>query len=171
MKKILLLPAAVFPYTFCLCLAYGFVFRSFSDAVFQTLGKVSVATLALSIVCNLIFIFTTRHVPFGGTLRSALAVKMIHIPAYVAIFLLGLVMGLMFFMTFPFIMVLLFVDLLTLWISGMISVCAILKGIREKGACPTALLVAALICQFFWCADLISLWIVAAAKRRRARAA
>ena len=71
-----------------------------------------------------------------------------------------LVIKVMFFMTFPFIILLVFIDLITLWLSGMISVCALVKGIRDKRISSKAPLIIALVCQMFFCADIISAFVV-----------
>ena len=69
-------------------------------------------------------------------------------------------MGLMLFMTFPFVIFLVIVDLLTLLISGMISVYAIARLSKDGVPCSKSLLIVAMICQVFFCADIISLVVV-----------
>ena len=75
-------------------------------------------------------------------------------------FILGLIMGMMFFMTFPLIIFLVLVDLLTLWLSGIISIHSISKVLKETKSCSKPVLVFAIICQFIFCADVISLFVV-----------
>jgi len=160
MKKLLLIPTFVFPYMVCLCLGYGFIAQSFSNTIITILGVLTLVTLALSFVCNLIYIFSTKDATAAELLKTAFVVKTVHIPTYILIFILGVIMGLMFYMTFPFIMVLVLVDLLTLWLSGMISIYSIARALKEGGLCSKPLLITAIICQPFFCADIISLFVV-----------
>ena len=160
MKKLLLLPTMLFPYMVCLSLGYGFIAQSFSNITFKALDIISLVTLALSFVCNFIYIFSTRKKTAELLLKNAFLIKAIHIPTYIFILALGIMMGLMFFITFPFILILIVFDLLTLWISGMISVYSIAKSFKASGLCSKSLLIIAMICQFFFCADIISLFVV-----------
>lgn len=166
MKKLLLLPIILFPYTVCLCLVDGFLAQSFSNTTIKILGIFALVTLALSFLCNFVYIFSTRREPAEELLKDAFLIKVIHIPTYILIFILGVLMGLMFFMTFPFIVFLIFIDLLTLWISGMISIYALVKSLKEGEICPKPLLIVAMVCQFFFCADIISLFVIKIAIKR-----
>ena len=160
MKKLLLIPTTIFPYTVCLCLGYGFIAQNFSNTTIKIFGILSLVTLVLSLVCNLIYIFSALRNPAEELLKIAFIIKAVHIPTYILIFVLGVLMGLMFFMTFPFILLLIIIDLLTLWLSGMISVYSLAKTLKEGGLCSKALLIIAMVCQFFFCADIISLFVI-----------
>ena len=167
MKKLLLIPTTIFPYTVCLCLGYGFIAQSFSNTTIEIFGILALVTLALSLVCNFVYIFSTLRKPAEELLKIAFIIKAVHIPTYILIFILCVLMGLMFFMTFPFILFLIFIDLVTLWISGMISVYSIAKSLKESGLCSKSLLIIAMVCQFFFCADIISLFVVRIAITKR----
>lgn len=65
-------------------------------------------------------------------------------------------MGFMFFMTLPFIIFLIFIDCVTMFLSGMISVFALVKKMKTDEV-PAIICT---ICQFFFCADIISLLVV-----------
>ncbi len=160
MKKLLLLPTTLFPYTVCLCLGYGFIAQSFSNTTIEILGIFAFVMLVLSFVCNLIYVFATKQNSAKELIKTAFLIKAVHIPTYILIFVLGVLMGLMFFMTFPFILLLIIIDLLTLWISGMISVYSLAKSLKEGGLCSKPLLIVAMVCQFFFCADIISLFVI-----------
>ncbi len=165
MKKCLLIPAIVFPYTVCLVLAYGFFGGGFNDNVIAVLGIFAVICLALAFVCNLIYIFTTIHAQPNELLKAALLVKLIHIPTYLLIFLFGLLLWVMFFMTFPLILLLVLVDVVTLFLSDMVSVYAMARNVKRYPG-PVAV---ALVCQFFFCADVISLLVVTCILKKRDR--
>ena len=166
MKKLLVIPTTIFPYTVCLCLGYGFIAQSFSNATIGVLGVFAFVALVLSFICNLIYIFTTKENTAKELIKIAFLIKAVHIPTYILIFVLGVLAGLMFFMTFPFIVFLIFIDLLTLWMSGMISVYSLAKSLKERGFYSKPLLIVAMVCQFFFCADIISLFVIKIAIKR-----
>ncbi len=170
MKKLLLIPTTIFPYTVCLCIGYGYNF-GWSDTPIAILGILSLVTLVLSFVCNLIYIFTTLKEPADKILNTAFIIKAIHIPSYILIFILGFILSLMFFMTLPFILFLILVDLITLWLSGMISIYSIAQSLKKDGLCAKPLLIIAMICQFFFCADIISLFVVKLVMKKRLKKA
>ena len=166
MKKLLLIPTTIFPYTVCLCLGYGFIAQSFSDTTIKMLGLLSLVTLALSLMCNLFYVFTTKEKTAKELIKTAFLIKAAHIPTYILIFALGVLMGLMFFMTFPFILLLIIIDLITLWSSGMISVYSLVRSSKEGVLSSKPLLIIAMVCQFFFCADIISLFVIKNAIKR-----
>jgi heme/copper-type cytochrome/quinol oxidase subunit 3 len=77
------------------------------------------------------------------------------------------VLGFMFFITLPLILFLVIIDLITLWLSSMISVYAYCKVLKENRNHSTSLLIVSLICQFFFCADVISLFVTNIAVTRK----
>lgn len=156
MKKLLLIPTAIFPYLFCTCLGYGFITGKLSGSIFAVFGISCLACCAVAIVCNIIFMVLSKNQDSKSLLKTVFILKLIHIPSYIIIFILGLMMGLMFFMTFPFIAFLVLIDCITLFLSGMISVFSLIKNIT-KNCVPSVI---ALICQFFFCADIISLFVI-----------
>lgn len=167
MKKLLLLPTMLFPYMVCLCLGYGFIAHGWSDAIFIIFGVIALIVLALSFVCNIVYIVLTRKSPAEELLKTALLIKLIHIPTYILIFLVGIIMALTFWMTLPFILLFIVVDLLTLLMSGMISIYSLITALRCEGLCSKKLLGIALACQFFYCADIISLLVVKGAIKKK----
>ncbi len=167
MKKLLLIPTAVFPYSFCACLAYGFGSGHFSgDLIITALGILCLLCFILAIICNIVFMILSRKQDSKELLKATLILKMIHIPSYILIFILGLLMGIMFFMTFPFIIFLVFIDCITLFLSGMIAVWALVKSIKQDAVIS----IVTLICQFFFCADIISLFVMYFIIRKRKKA-
>ena len=155
MKKLLLIPAIFFPYSF----VFGFLIsESYSAedfAIYILLGFVALF-LFLPLICNTIFIILSRNDDPRKLLRVAFIVKIVHIPSYVIIFLLGLGASIMFFMTFPLILMFVLFDCLVLFISSSISVFALAKNIKNN----KSLSIVALVCQFIFCADVISLLVL-----------
>jgi len=160
MKKLLLIPTLIFPYMVCLCLGVVLNFNNIPNTTVEIFGVVLLFLYLISFICNLVYILTTRAESYDVLLKNAIIIKLFHIPTYVAIFILGFFMGLMFIMTFPLNMVLVNIDLLTLWISGMISIYSIAKSLKTCEFCSKPILIIAIICQFFFCLDIITLLVV-----------
>lgn len=157
MKKLLLLPTVLFPYSILLWLAYGFGSGQFTgNPVMEGLGYACRACALLAPVCNIIYMILSGKQSATVLLEIALIVKLLHIPFYVLVFTLGCLMGFMFFMTFPFILMLVFIDCVVLLFSGMISIFSIIKNIKNR----TVLSAFSIVCQFLFCADVISLFIL-----------
>ena len=156
MQKLLLIPSAIFPYSVCLCLGYGFVSGHFRDQVMTVLMNSCLVCAVLAVLCNILFMFFSRNQSACSLRKTALLLKIVHIPSYVLIFALGFLMGLMLFMTFPFIIILVILDCITLFISSMISVFALIKKMNSDAAVS----VLVIVCQFIFCADVISLYVL-----------
>lgn len=153
MKKLLLLPTALFPYTVCLLIASMF---GGGESAVRTLGIACLVCLGLAFVCNIGFMAVSREQDARSLVKTALILKAIHIPSYVLIFLLGLGLGISIIMTFPLVLFLVLTDAVTLFLSGMISVYALVRNAGNQ----KVLSVVGLICQFFFCADVISLFVL-----------
>ncbi len=157
MKKVLLLPTILFPYVFCTAVGSYFISPNSASVIIPVLSIILLFTLLLSLVCNIIFMAKTKTA--NELLKAALVIKLLHIPTFILIFVFGIILGFMFFMTLPLILFLVVIDLITLFLSGMISVYAYIKALNEVHSYSTSVLIISLICQFFFCADVISLFV------------
>ena len=162
MKKWLLIPAVLFPYLTIAVFASFFMIGNRSDifaaAFLDHIGLIGLATgmmLLLAISCNLAFMMKNRNAPPVELVHIALIVKCLYIPAYILVFVVGLILGLMIFMTLPLILLLIFLDLVFLWLTNMLSIFALIK--TRNHSVHRAI---ALVCQFFFCADIGSLLLV-----------
>ena len=155
MKKLLLIPAMLFPYSFVLGFVFSEGYANSDSAIFALAAFVGLFFI-LPLVCNIAFIVFSRKDDPYKLISSALIVKLVHIPSYVIIFVMGLISSLMIFMTLPLILMLILFDYIVLITSSFISVFALAKNINEK----KTLSILALICQFFFCADIISLFVL-----------
>ena len=154
MKKLLLIPAILFPYSFVLV---GIVSNGYANIDSDLEAYILIGLLfILPLVCNIAFIVFSRKDDPYKLISSALIVKLVHIPSYVIIFVMGLISSLMIHMTLPLILMLILFDYIVLITSSFISVFALAKNIKEK----KTLSILALICQFFFCADIISLFVL-----------
>ncbi|MGI5959688.1 MAG: hypothetical protein ACOX60_09775 [Massiliimalia sp.] len=165
MKKALLIPAMIFPYLVVLFFICYFIFGNLSDQFSQIflkqmewVGVGILLMLAGAVLCNIIFMVSSRTADSAEILKAALLLKCIHIPTYLVLFLFGLILGMMFFITMPLILFLVFLDYITLVLSSMVSVYALARSLRDK-TLGTGLFLLGLICQFLFCLDVISLLI------------
>ena len=149
MKKLLLLPTMLFPYFFVLG-------ESEDDLQLEKILVFGGLFLALSLICNVIYMVLARNEDPRKLMGGALLVKLIHIPAFVMIFFYGAVASLMFFMALPLIIIYVVFDYIVLLLSSSLSVFGLVKNMKNSEAFSLV----ALICQFIFCADVISLLVV-----------
>ncbi len=150
MKKWLLVPAMAFPYALVVGLVLSLGFGDY--ALFVYVGLF----LLLPLACNIAFCISAKNADPYELVRMALLVKLLHIPSYIIVFLFGAGASLMFIFTFPLILAAIIFDCITLFISSTISVFALAKNIKNN----KKLSLIALVCQFFFCADVISLLVL-----------
>lgn len=162
MKKILLIPEMLLPYAFALGLPISNLFEN-EDQATLTFGTVIAILSVAPLICNVIYVITTRNADPHALLCSALLVKLVHIPAFVIIFAFGLMAALMIFMTLPLILMLIAFDYFILLSSSFVSVFALTKNVKNL----KALSVIAIICQFFFCADVISLLLLCLVSKKQ----
>ena len=154
MKKLLLIPVIIFPYLPTLGVLLGDLFpEDIAPIVFGTF----IALFALATpICNIVFMILSRKDDPHDLIRASFLVKLTHIPAYVIVFIFGVLAAIMIFMTLPLILMLILFDCIVLFFSSSLSVFSLAKNIKNN----KILYVVALICQFFFCADVISLFVL-----------
>ncbi len=163
MKKLLLIPVIIFPYIFALGALVGNLFSE--DIAPIVFGVFTIFFALATPICNIIFMILSRKDDPYDLVRAAFLVKLVHIPAYISVFIFGAMAAIMIFMTLPLILMLILFDCIVLFFSSSLSVFALAKNIKNN----KILSIAALICQFFFCADVISmfvLWIVSKNQRK-----
>ena len=161
MKKRLLVPAMAFPYALVVGFALSLEFGDYALLVYVGLF------LLLPIACNIAFCVSAKNADPREIIRMALLVKLLHIPSYIIVFLFGAAASLMFIFTFPLILAAILFDCLTLFISSTVSVFALVKNAKIN----KKLSLIALVCQFFFCADVISLLVLDHIQKRQTQAA
>ena len=154
MKKLLLIPVIIFPYL----LTFGVLLGNlFPEDVAPIVSGVFIILFVLATpICNIVFMILSRKDDPYDLIRAAFLVKLVHIPAYIIVFIFGVIAAIMFFRTLPLILMLILFDCIVLFFSSSISVFALAKNINNN----KILSVVALICQFFFCADIISLFVL-----------
>ncbi len=166
MKKLgfLLWPTMLMPYVVLLSLSFIFlnnpVSKFFMEKVFGGFALWLILTVALfaviAVVCTLIYFFTSvaKNADVVALSKYIMIIKLIQIPAYVLIFVLGL-MFLITIFTMPFSIVLFFIDCLVLGLTGLISVGVIILSVRQK-YCTWKEVLWIAICQFIFCVDVVA---------------
>lgn len=153
MKKILLIPTILFPYLilFCMfCIFSGFLM----EELFQGFAPVMLFYLAVwfivALICNAIYIAISAVKKCDTTelLKTNMIVKIAQIPAYIAIFVLG-VLCIMTIFTIGFTLFFIIFDLVSVFLSGTIGFGAVMTA-KEKP--PQFILLA--LSQFVLCIDL-----------------
>ena len=129
MKKLLLLPTMLFPYFFVLG-------ESEDDLQLEKILVFGGLFLALSLICNVIYMVLARNEDPRKLMGGALLVKLIHIPAYVMIFFYGAVASLMFFMALPLIIMYVVFDYIVLLLSSSLSVFGLVKNMKKEYFAP-----------------------------------
>ena len=86
--------------------------------------------------------------------KCAMVVKLLQVPAYIAIFVLGVLLVLAIF-TIPFALGLLLIDCLTLLLTGLMTITAVINAVRQGDykISETAWVV---ILQVVFCADVVA---------------
>jgi len=155
-KYIIALPIFIFPYTVLFgiyCTYTGFLM----DSLFQSHGLVLLFWINIiyfigfiySVVYAIISLF--RKNKSLELIKMNMIIKLVHIPAYILIFLLGILLFISIF-TMGVSFYLIFLDCLTIFCSGIIGVMAIFKGTKENKVDKKYFIKYSLL-QFVFCFD------------------
>ena len=86
--------------------------------------------------------------------KAAMTVKIIQIPAYIAIFVLGVLLAITLF-TMPFVILLLISNVVTLILSGALVITSVVLSVK-KYKLDTSDAVLYIVLQFVFCADVVA---------------
>lgn len=113
-------------------------------------------TFVLTIIC---FVFSQIKKWDAYVLTRAMAIiKVIHIPAYITIFVVGAFCALTVF-SLPFTLLLAFFDYILLFMSGIMTVSAVILAINQNPQLSKKYYFLAAL-QFVYCVDLVATWIL-----------
>lgn len=131
MKKLLIIPTLIFPYLllFCMyCIFSGFLMDLFDGFILVMILYV-LGFLILACICNIIYIALCHK--DGTLLKTSMIVKIAQVPAYIAIFILGVLFMTTIF-TIGFTLFFIIYDIISVFLSGMIGLggMALKKGKR-----------------------------------------
>lgn len=158
MKYLLCIPIILFPYTllFALhCMYTGFLMES----LFAGNGYLLLAAVALYGVIAFLFCVLLCALSFAKKWNAAvlarcnMIIKLCQIPAYLAIFVLGIVFSISIF-GIPFVLLFSLCDIAAIVMSGLIGVVACYGTFAEKRMPRSDAIVYAL-CQFLFCVDVV----------------
>lgn len=152
---------ALFPYTLLAalhCLFTGFGMDTvFGDGIGLLLA-LGAAVLAAAVSAAVLCIQLRRDAPPRTAARIAMLIKLAHIPAYLALFALGLMFLLTVF-TAGFTLFIVFWDCLAIAFSGAAGAVAVCRCHRG-GVLTRTEWIAHTVLQFIFCADVVSAVIV-----------
>ena len=162
-RYILLLPAILFPYLVVLalvCVFKGYFMKTvFHNNAFDLIFVLLVLYFAALICTGVVFVASlVKKWNAQELLRINMAIKLIHIPAYLLIFIVGLACMLTIF-TFPISFVLLLLDGMTITLSGLIGLAGMIRCVGENKLSKKAAATHGIL-QFIFCADIFSSIIV-----------
>ena len=159
------LPAIILPYfiltlmvaVFCLSSNewfYQHVFDAFPNFIFFLLAVVLLFMLAAVSLVIVTFIKNLRRNTDALSLaKVAMIVKLAQIPSYLIIFVLCFFLIISIF-TIPFAIGLFFLDCLCLFLSGLLTLCACINGLRQ-GSIRKKEAVVFILLQFVFVADVV----------------
>ncbi len=158
-KKFTIMLIAIFPYLIVLALIFIFT-GQFMETVFHnnafTLLLILIVMYVVSLVCAIVIFIASisKKSNVLEVLHMNMIIKLIHIPAYLLIFVIGLICMLTIF-TIGLSIVLMVLDGMTIVLSGLIGLGGVIRSLRDKKISITAAVIHGIL-QFVFCADIIS---------------
>lgn len=162
----LVIPTVLLPYLTLFALATIFLaseypsFKAIMESVFH--GNAILLIITLLLYCLItaalsVFYFITgirKSKDAVSLAKIAMIVKIIHIPAYILIFFLGIMLMITIF-TIPFTFGLFLLDCFSLFLTGLMTVAAVINAVRQGLLKPKNSLWI-IILQAIFCADVVA---------------
>ncbi len=163
MKYYLLIPAGIFPYVLLISL-----YCLFSETL-TPLFLIGVLFLLflVAFICNAVFVSLSMVQKWNakGIALANMVVKLIQIPAYLAIFVLGVLFFISIF-TYVFSIFFILYDAAAILLTGLIGVAAVIRA-HAEGRATDAFAVINGILQFIFCVDVVSSIVVYVRARKK----
>jgi len=154
-KRVLTLLAVILPpYVFVLWL---FVFIKYGNSMLLLwIAAAGIVLYIAALACSLSVLFgcVKNKLNAREILRMNMFVKLLHVPAYLVIFVLGVGFALSFFLTL-FVIVLVASNCLTIFSSGLIGAGGLFRGVKENMFPKNTAIILGIL-QFIFCADVVS---------------
>jgi len=151
----------LFPYLIILAIICIFTnFGNIMELLFNNNALYVLATLMIiyvfALVCTIIQVILNIRSKISSKqlLFTNMMIKLIHIPAYIVIFLFG-VLNLITIFTIGISIILMILDGMTIFLTGLIGLSGIIRGLFEKKLSPKNVLIYGIF-QFIFCIDVIS---------------
>lgn len=163
MKKYMqLILVILFPYIVILSLItifYDDYLPKFIQTELETNGMLLIKTLfaiyVLALISAIVVVVTCfrKKEEAYKLLCASMVIKLIHIPAYLVIFLFSC-LTFMAVVTLPFISIFIALDAMSIFLSGLIGLCGAIRAADEKKISRTAAIIIGIL-QFMFCVDVI----------------
>ena len=123
-------------------------------------------TIVISFICTLVYMPFCLAKGWGArqTAFFNMLIKLVQIPAYLAIFVLGVLFFLTIF-TYAFSVFFVLFDCITIFLTGLVGLTANLRLYKER-KCSGSFAALNSVCQFVFCIDVISAVIVYICSRK-----
>lgn len=167
MKKLLFIPAALFPYVILAAVAMIFWGSSILEALFGELAYYLIAANYFVIPAVLVFMLLAVVLTVIACVlalvkgwdarqlaRTAMVIKLVQIPAYLAIFVLGLILLITIF-TFGFSIAFVFFDGVAIFMTGLLGTAAAVRAYQTRVLTLGQAVVLSIL-QFVFCADVVA---------------
>ncbi len=163
---VLSIPTLLSPYIAIFTLAVVFLstkvklFEAIMESIFQNDGLLLIAALVIYFLLTFalciatFFISTFKFCDALSAAKNAMLIKLIQIPAYVVIFVLGVVMTIAIW-TIPFTIALFWIDCLCLFLTSLPVISSIICAVRH-GTMKFQEVIWVIILQFVFCADVVA---------------
>lgn len=150
---------AIFPYLIAfalICMYKGYLIDTVFHHNVYPLLLILIVMYVVALVCAVIAFVASlkKKRKILEVLRVNMIVKLIHIPAYLFIFVVGLLCMITIF-TFGITIVLMIFDGMTIVLSGLIGLGGIIRSLRENKISIKVAVIHGIL-QFVFCADIIS---------------
>ena len=135
-------------------------FKSIMENVFCNNAWHLIAALLicylLILVLDVIYFFASIHKKWDSlsVARAAMIIKLVQIPAYVSIFILGVLLLISIF-TIPFTIALFLVDCLSVFMTGLLVISSVITATRSNTLAFKQVFWVILL-QFIFCADVVA---------------
>lgn len=171
MKRFLLLmPVMIQPYILLFALYSIFINQYIVERFFGNNGLwllfVIFVTIVISFICTLVYMPFCLAKGWGArqTAFFNMLIKLVQIPAYLAIFVLGVLFFITIF-TYAFSVFFVLFDCITIFLTGLVGLTANLRLYKER-KCSGSFAALNSVCQFVFCIDVISAVIVYICSRK-----
>gem|GEM_PF-244479 len=155
MKRVLTLLTVILPpYVFAVWIVAFIKFSGSMLILWIAAAGIVLYIAALACSFSVLFGCVDNRLNAREILRMNMFVKVLHIPAYLVIFIMGVGFALSFFLM-PFVIVLLALNCLTIFMSGLIGAGGLFRGAKENMFTKQSAVILGIL-QFIFCADVIS---------------
>lgn len=157
-KYLLAIPLIIFPY-WLLFLLYCLLTGTLMEEVFLNNGYLLIAALVagafIAFVCTLILcvLSVAKNQGSLSVVRLNMIIKLVHVPAYIAIFVLSLAFSLTVF-GIGFVIVFILSDAFCILMSGLVGAVSTILARRQQAGLSDWIAYA--ILQFIYCVDVVT---------------